>query len=242
LGDKVTAHIKKVWPNHPVKIKFQINNFMLSFLVEDEKVKYKSKTTEQRSDGFRQFISFLLTISAESATNQLSNSLLLLDEPETHLHPQAQEYLKDELIKITRNDKNNIVFFATHSNYMIDKDHIERCFRVSKQVNRKTKLEKFEAGQKSYAEVNYEVFDIVSSDYHNELYGFLEDVDKTKLDILQKTKEWKNKKTNKTEDVSLAEYIRHSIHHPENTLNMKFTLEELRESIVKLRELKYRKK
>ena len=26
LGDKVTAHIKKVWPNHPIKIKFQINN------------------------------------------------------------------------------------------------------------------------------------------------------------------------------------------------------------------------
>lgn len=242
LGDKVTAHIKKVWPNHPVKIKFQINNSLLSFLVEDEKVKYKSKTTEQRSDGFRQFISFLLTISAESATNQLSNSLLLLDEPETHLHPQAQEYLKDELIKITRNDENNIVFFATHSNYMIDKEHIERCFRVSKQSNRKTKLEKFQTGQKSYAEVNYEVFDIASSDYHNELYGYLEDVDKTKLDGLDKKKKWENKKTNGTEDVSLATYIRHSIHHPENTLNTKFTPEELRESIEILRELKYGKK
>ena len=242
LGDKVTAHIKKVWPNHPVKIKFQINNSLLSFLVEDEKVKYKSKTTEQRSDGFRQFISFLLTISAESATNQMSNSLLLLDEPETHLHPQAQEYLKDELIKITRNDENNIVFFATHSNYMIDKEHIERCFRVSKQLNRKTKLEKFQAGQKSYAEVNYEVFDIASSDYHNELYGYLEDVDKTKLDGLDKTKKWKNKKTNGTEDVSLATYIRHSIHHPKNTSNAKFTPDELRESIEKLRELKYGKK
>lgn len=242
LGDKVTSHIKKVWPNHPVKIKFKINNSLLTLLVEDEKVKYKSKTTEQRSDGFRQFISFLLTISAESATNQLSNSLLLLDEPETHLHPQAQEYLKDELIKITRNDENNIVFFATHSNYMIDKEHIERCFRVSKQSNRKTKLEKFQAGQKSYAEVNYEVFDIVSSDYHNELYGYLEDVEKTKLDGLDKTKKWKNKKNNGAEtDVSLATYIRHSIHHPENTLNEKFTSEELQKSIEKLRDLKYAK-
>lgn len=241
LGDKVTTHIKKVWPNHPVKIKFKINNSLLTLLVEDEKVKYKSKTTEQRSDGFRQFISFLLTISAENATNQLSNSLLLLDEPETHLHPQAQEYLKDELIKITRNDENNIVFFATHSNYMIDKEHIERCFRVSKQSNRKTKLGKFSVGQKSYAEVNYEVFDISSSDYHNELYGYLGDVDKAKLDGLNKTKKWKNKKTNGMEDVSLATYIRHSIHHPENTLNTRFTPEELRESIENLRKLKYGK-
>src|SRR3989344_4548926 len=239
LGDKVTAHIKKVWPNHPVKIKFQINNSSLSFLVEDEKVKYKSKTTEQRSDGFRQFISFLLTVSAESATNQLSNSLLLLDEPETHLHPQAQEYLKDELIKITRNEENNIVFFATHSNHIIDKDHIERCFRLSKQSNRKTKIDKIELGKTSYSEANYEVFGIQSSDYHNELYGYLEDVEKSKLDSLPKTKKWKNKKTNATEDVSLATYIRHSIHHPENTNNAKFTAEELEESIKTLRGLKY---
>jgi energy-coupling factor transporter ATP-binding protein EcfA2 len=241
LGDKVTAHIKKVWPNHPVKIKFQINNSLLSFLIEDEKVKYKSKTTEQRSDGFRQFISFLLTISAENATNQLSDSLLLLDEPETHLHPQAQEYLKDELIKITRNDENNIVFFATHSNYMIDKDHIERCYRVSKQSNRKTKLEKIELGKTSYSEVNYEVFSMPSSDYHNELYGYLEDVEKSKLESLPITNKWKNKKSGKTEDVSLAKYIRNSIHHPENTENAKFTPEELIGSIETLRKLKYSK-
>jgi len=49
----------------------------------------------------------------------------------------------------------------------------------------------------------------------------------------------KNKKTNATEDVSLATYIRHSIHHPENTNNAKFTAEELEESIKTLRGLKY---
>ena len=188
LGDKVTSHIKKVWPDHPIRIKFQINSSMLLFFIEDEKVKYRSKTVEQRSDGFRQFVSFLLTISAENATNQLSNSLLLLDEPETHLHPQAQEYLKEELIKITKNNNNNIVFFATHSNYMVDKDHIERCFRVFKSKNKETKLESFDPKKISYSEVNYEVFNISSSDYHNELYGYLEDVDEVKLNGLQKSK------------------------------------------------------
>ncbi len=238
LSDKVTAHIKKVWIGHQIKIKFQINNMMLSFLVEDDKVKYNSKTTDQRSDGFKQFISFLLTISADSANNQLSNSLLLLDEPETHLHPQAQECLKDELIKITKNKENNIIFFATHSNYMIDKDHIDRCYRVYKQGNKKTEIEKIEGGTSSYSEVNYEVFDIASSDYHNELYGYLEDIDKSKLDALPATKKWKNKKSGNTENVSLATYIRHSIHHPENTTNPKFTNEELKESIETLRKLK----
>jgi len=242
LGDKVTAHIKKVWPNHPIKIKFHINNMMLSFLVEDVGVKYDSKTTSQRSDGFRQFASFLLTISAESATDQLSYSLLLLDEPETHLHPQAQEYLRNELIKITKNKENNIVLFATHSNYMIDKDHIDRCFRVLKEKNKRTKLERIKGQDSSYSEVNYEVFHIPTNDYHNELYGYLEDISKTKLEALPKSKKRYNDKTKATETVSLATYIRHSIHHPENTKNKKFTAEELVQSIEALRELKYGKK
>ncbi|PIT92126.1 MAG: hypothetical protein COU08_04065, partial [Candidatus Harrisonbacteria bacterium CG10_big_fil_rev_8_21_14_0_10_42_17] len=242
LGDKVTAHIKKVWENHPVKIKFQINNMMLSFLVEDVGVKYDSKTTNQRSDGFRQFISFLLTISAENSTDQLSYSLLLLDEPETHLHPQAQEFLRNELIKITKNKEDNIVIFATHSNYMIDKDHLERCFRVEKQGNKKTKLEQIKGKDSSYSEVNYEVFGIPTNDYHNELYGYLEDIDKSKLDGLPKSKKWYNDKTKTTDSVSLATYIRHSIHHPENGKNPKFTSNDLVKSINSLRELKYGKR
>ncbi len=238
LSDKVTSHIKKVWADHKIKIKFQISNMMLSFLIEDEKVRYSAKTTDQRSDGFKQFVSFLLTISAENENKQLSNSILLLDEPETHLHPQAQECLKEELIKITKNDQDNIVFFATHSNYMIDKENIDRCYRVNKESNKKTEIKKIEGGKSSYSEVNYEVFGILSTDYHNELYGYIEENDKTKLDGLSKTKQWNNKKSGQVEQVSLATYIRHSIHHPENTTNDKVTLEELSESIENLRNLK----
>jgi len=242
LSDKVTLHIKKVWPNHPIKIKFQINNMQLFFLVEDEGVKYKAKTTSQRSDGFRQFISFLLTVSAENTTQQLYNSLLLLDEPETHLHPQAQEYLREELIKLSKNKNNNIVIFATHSNYMIDKNCLSRCFRVTKVREGKTNLEKVKGDKSSYSEVNYEVFEVPTTDYHNELYGYLEDLDPAKLDGLSKNRDWFNEKLNKTEKVSLAKYIRHSIHHPENTSNQKFTNDDLLESIKIMRKLKYGRK
>ncbi|MDA0208487.1 MAG: AAA family ATPase [bacterium] len=81
------------------------------------------KNDQVLPDGFCQFISFLLTISAESATNQLSNSLLLLNEPETHLHPQAQEYLKDELIKITRNDE-NVYRFQGNSGFIFARIYV----------------------------------------------------------------------------------------------------------------------
>ena len=83
------------------------------------------------------------------------------------------------------------------------------------------------------------MFDVPTNDYHNELYGYLDEVSKTKLSNLPKDHKWKNEKTKKEDDVSLATYIRHSIHHPENTSNVKVAEKELIESIEKLRELKY---
>lgn len=238
LGDKVTEHIRRIWPNHPISIAFQINGNMISFLVEDFNVKYESKSTDQRSDGFRQFISFLLTISAESAVQELANTLVLLDEPETHLHPQAQENLMDELINLTKNDLNNIVFFATHSNNMIDKTHIDRCYRVQKPSNKETTLVKIEGGFTTYPEVNYEIFELPSTDYHNELYGYLEAQESSPLVRLIADRVWINVKSNKTEPMSLSKYIRNSIHHPENTSNTTVTISELKASIEILRELR----
>lgn len=240
LSELVTEHINKVWPEHPINVKFQISSNKISLLIEDEGVKFKVKTTGQRSDGFRQFISFLLTLSVENHNGELENTILLIDEPEAHLHPPAQINLLNELIEITSNKRNNIVFFATHSNYLIDKKNLDRCYRVVKQDNHKTMLNKIEKSASTYAEVNYEVFNIPTTDYHNELYGYLEDVYKTKLNSLSKDKKWKNAaKGGAEEDVSLSRYIRHSIHHPENDLNRMYTDKQLVKSIEILRKLKY---
>lgn len=243
LADSVTAHIKSVWPNHPVEIKFNINNMMLEFLIEDDDVKYSTKTTEQRSDGFKQFVSFLLTISAEHATSTLSRSLLLLDEPETHLHPKAQEFLKEELIKITRGANNNIVFYATHSSYMIDRGFIGRCYKVEKKRNKTTEITKLGGTASSYAEINYDVFGILSTDYHNELYGVLQEKSGhyavAEFDDFLESKEIKKDKTylearkggaTKEHTTTLPTYIRHLIHHPENGHNTKYTDAELERS------------
>ena len=242
LGYKVTEHINNVWKNHPINIRFQIDGKKLSFLVEDKNVKYKSKTASQRSDGFKQFISFLLTISAKNHSKELETTILLLDEPETHLHPTAQIYLMNELIKISKNlEYNNVVIYATHSNYMIDKSNIHRSFKIIKEKNEQTVLTKIGQTNSSYSEVNFEVFDIPTNDYHNELYGFLEDMPTNPLNKLLIDRSWENELHKKTENVSLAKYIRNSIHHPENTSNPKFTEKELLDSINTLRELKYPK-
>jgi predicted ATP-dependent endonuclease of OLD family len=250
LQDTVTAHIKNIWPDHPVKINFAIDETHLSFLIEDEGVLYQSRTATQRSDGFRQFISFLLTISAQNNNEQLSNSLLLLDEPEVHLHPTGQENLREELINISRGRFNNIVFFATHSNYMIDKNHLDRCYRVVKENNHTTKIESLGNTKSSYAKVNYVVFNLATSDYHNELYGNLQE-QAEKFNEREFEDYLKSKNVNqdrpyiklakgvpqKSYNVTLPTYIRNLIHHPENTNNQSFSQKELVESIELLKRL-----
>lgn len=248
LGEKVTEHIKAVWPNHPITITFLITNGLIHFHVKDTGTGGKAKTADQRSDGFKQFVSFLLTVSAQDRAEELSNTILLLDEPEIHLHPQAQEYLRDELIKITQNDRNNIVFFATHSNYMIDKSDLSRNFRIKKQHD-KTAKDQLSKQVSTYASVTYEIFDIPSSDYHNELYAKLHSVyqdddpadDKrerilefdtnflSKAKGLKKDKPWKGNPNQAT----LPTYIRNCIHHSDN--GDKFTESELKKSIESLR-------
>lgn len=248
LGEKVTEHIKNVWPNHPIIITFHITNGLIHFHVKDSGSKDKAKTADQRSDGFKQFISFLLTISAQDRNDELSNSILLLDEPETHLHPQAQEYLLGELISITKNTRNNIAVFATHSNYMIDKDDLGRNHRISKSHG-KTIQDPLDGRTASYASVTYEVFGIPSNDYHNELFSRLhsnyqdespEDEKRNGIkyfdvEVFQKMfnlsadKPWR--KTPK--QISLPTFIRNCINHPDN--GDSFTAAELKKSIDFLR-------
>lgn len=248
LGDKVTEHIISVWPDHPIKISFLINNGSINFHVKDTGASGKAKTADQRSDGFKQFVSFLLTVSAQNKNQELSKTILLLDEPETHLHPLAQEYLLSELIRITSNERSNIVFFATHSNYLIDKFDLSRNLKIEK-VGSQTKLKKFDSRTSSYASVTYEVFDIPSSDYHNELYGRLQEIfvqldeaDERRCTIKSFdenfcVREMGLKKLYRLKGVeksaTLPTYIRNCIHHSDN--GDKFDSQSLKESIELMR-------
>ncbi len=247
LGRQVTKHINDAWPKHPIKITFDISDGLINFHVHDSKAKGKAKTADQRSDGFGQFVSFLLTVSAQNKNEELADSILLLDEPETHLHPQAQEDLLKDVVKITQNSRNNIAFFATHSNYMIDKKDLSRTYKITKPKDA-TEKERFDQKGSTYASVTFEVFDIPSTDYHNELYARLhesyQDADTSDADRvhiknfdenflakkgLKKDKPWKGKANSAT----LPTYIRNCIHHPDN--GDTYEESDLRHSIELLR-------
>ena len=238
LGDELTKFIRNIWKNHPILIKIKIDNGKLSFLVEDEEIAYKSKTVPQRSDGFKQFVSFLLSVAIENRNEEFRYNLLLLDEPETHLHPSAQLDLLSELLVISKKNSKNIVLYSTHSPYLIDRKNLNRSFKVKKEEDCRTTISKISMSKTTYAEINYELFEIPTTDYHNELFGLIEEKKPALLDSLPKEMRWRNIRTGRTTDVSKSTYIRHAIHHPENEENRNFSLAQLRNSIEKLRELR----
>jgi predicted ATP-dependent endonuclease of OLD family len=233
---KVTNFINDKWPEHKVELKFEESGGQLNFFVKN--IDGKRQDVTSRSDGFRQFISFLLTSSAEVSNGEMKDSIIIIDEPEIHLHPTSQEDLLKELIKIS---KNNIIMFATHSSYLIDKNNFSNYYKIYK-FDDKTEIEQFNNNSTTFSEINYIVFNIPTTDYHNELYGWCEANDKLSF-LNNSEKDYIKLKKDLTKlpskKISLAEYIRHQIHHPENKENKPFTDKELKSSIDILRGLKY---
>ena len=130
LSENTTKHINTVWKEHEVQITVNIEGSgTCSVHVADKDAHTNVLEMAQRSDGFQRFISFLLTLSADNLNEDLKNALVLLDEPEVHLHPSGVEYLRDELLKIS---KNNYVLAASHSIFLVDKRCLQRHIAISK--------------------------------------------------------------------------------------------------------------
>ena len=96
----------------------------------------------------------------------------------------------------------------------------------------------------SWGEINYIAYNLPTIEFHNELYGYLQEKNsayyQNKIEKffedngISKTKTWNriNKDgTQQPEKVTEQTYIRNHIHHPENTLNAQFTQSELKSSI-----------
>ena len=77
---------------------------------------------EERSRGFQWFFSFDLMFM-HGSKNTFKGSVILLDEPGLHLHPEAQE----KLLRLLEEYANqNILLYTTHLPFMIDLDYPDR--------------------------------------------------------------------------------------------------------------------
>ncbi|MCQ2788778.1 MAG: AAA family ATPase, partial [bacterium] len=137
LSDKTTEYMNKKWPEHKISIDVDISDELnIHVKVQDKDNTDAYHNMEERSQGFKQFVSLLLSLSVDNNTGDLKNNLILIDEPEVHMHPSGVRYMMQELLEI---GKNNYVFIATHSNFMLDRSTQERHFLTTKKSG-KTKI------------------------------------------------------------------------------------------------------
>jgi len=211
-------------------------------------------TVDSLSTGEKQIVfrgAFLL-----KNNQKLNGSVIMVDEPELSMHPKWQEkilqYYKNLFVENDGTQKVQL-FFATHSEHVLKEalsNKNENLVIVltdnagvieSKRIDAPSVLLTI-----TNAETNYLAFDIVSNDYHIELYGWLQDKESKFLvkscDNYIKTHRLYNTALhskpsthNTTTYDTLSTFIRNAIHHPDPSRT--FTEIELRISIELLIEL-----
>jgi len=217
----------------------------------------ETKSSEKGTGMQRALALSLVQVYADiSSTNKDGFSkpiLFFIDEPETFLHPKAQNKLLDSLEKISIESQ---VFIITHSPYLLKKykreTHMMNIFTKENGLNKVDEGKEFDLfgiSSPTWGEINYYAFGVLSVEFHNELYGFIqakaivgdekfyyeEEFEKYLINkgFAQDQPYIRLKKDGSTvkQTRTLPSKIRNIIHHPENTNNTKFTTEELKTSI-----------
>lgn len=200
-------------------------------------------------------IRYISIVSNVYAKKQL---FFFIDEPETFLHPMAQEKLLDTFEEIAERSQ---VFITTHSPYLLRnfKKDAHKLMIFEKDENGNNKLQNdnqtlslFGESSPTWGEINYFAFDVLSVEFHNELYGFLQAkaMDEDEDNYFEKDfDQWlvgkcfaadknyiglKKDGTTYEDNRTLPTYIRNLIHHPENKCNEPYTEEELKISTEKM--------
>jgi len=109
LSKNATKYFGNVW-KHEIEIDIEISETLMC----NVHIKDKGKANENkffnmnsRSQGFHQFASLILSLSIQHHSLDMRNRLILIDEPENHLHPSGIRDIMEELLKI---GENNYVF------------------------------------------------------------------------------------------------------------------------------------
>lgn len=179
-------------------------------------------------------------VEAEKEHENSRSIIYAIEEPETSQHLKYQELLM-ETFKQLSSKEGVQVFLTSHSTKIV-----KMLFSKDGQLSNNFKILHVKKNDKngsnideqfknllpytSANEINYHAFEVYEEEFHNELYGYLEESKKLK-EIKNEDKTWINKAINKKYKVTLPEYIRNYIHHPENKENRQYDENELEASL-----------
>jgi len=239
-GKKVAKELSKFFDNKTfenirIDLLELLHPFSTAFFAVRDDFTLNQIKIKDLGSGIEMILTLLLL---KNISEQSGGSIIyLIDEPEMHLHPRAQEGLAKILLE---ESKDKQILVSTHSPYLF-KSCVQGASRLF--IFRRNKSGKIEISDEkntskplfpwspSWGEINYKAYDLPTVEFHNELYGYTEEAKKPILEALPKTMVWKNSQSGKDENVSISKYIRNAIHHPENRTNNPYTDKEMRESI-----------
>ncbi|PWN06119.1 ATP-dependent nuclease [Rhodohalobacter mucosus] len=203
--------------------------------------------------GFEMIISLLFLETLASFSKE--KLLILIDEPELHLHPKLQEKLADYLLSLSQESNNHQIFISTHSPIFYKNTFNKtgvKTFVTSFEDGDELVIQKMQPDSglfpwsPSWGEINYKAYNYPTVEFHNELYGFIQEkhekFKEKEIDDffeeqgLKNSKQWQREQNGNPGAkymCTLPVFIRNKIHHPENTIMQvsTFSSKELEESI-----------
>lgn len=198
----------------------------------------------KRGSGVKRLI-LLNFVRAEAERRKVEENIpsivYAIEEPETSQHTEHQKKLIQAFLGLS-NTANTQVILTTHSAALVKELQFPHLRLVKSDGTTKT-IENVLPNRLPYPslnEVNYLAFSEITEEYHNELYGYIE--------LESEMTNYRNGKTTMaynrlrrdgsvvTENIILTDYIRHQIHHPENTNNTRYTFQQLSDSTNLMRD------
>lgn len=185
---------------------------------------------------------FSLLYSFYLAKQSGKQLIILIDEPELHLHPRLQEKFIEVLLEFSKDAQ---IILTSHSPLLVKQlsENEDVKIRVLKKDGQTvSEMDKRVLPYISANETNFLAFDLATEEYHNELYEELKSIHGESKDyktfdndffVTQKS-EPKNSPWKKNQnEVSVHTFIRNQIHHRKDNGKVKY--DNLKSSIEKLR-------
>jgi ABC-type cobalamin/Fe3+-siderophores transport system ATPase subunit len=247
---------KIVDEDHP-NLLSNVLNFTNKFLDElrfvDVQIGYSDMLKLVRSDGSMQpwdglsggeQSAFNLAMAIEFS-RAAKSQFLIIEEPETTLHPSVQ---RDFINVINKYLTNSQIFISTHSPYIFENHLSTSNLIIGKKAATGAFLQNPNPQQwlfpsVSWGELSFHAYNLATFEYHNELYGWIQEKTgkwkEKQIEALfvqygySQNKQWIRSQKGKlsTKNRTIMTYIRNFTHHPENPNNNMYTESELRSSI-----------
>ncbi len=198
----------------------------------------------KRGSGIKRLILlnfFRAEVDRKRRNGTAQSTIYAIEEPETSQHSEHQKLLIKSFKDLSQTNGVQVLL-TTHSCTIVKGLDFSNLRLIAQNIENGKCIESVIPSQLPYPslnEINYIAFRELTEEYHNELYGYIEGEE-----LLSEYKAGKatigyNKLRNgitQTMQIILTEYIRHQIHHPENTQNNRYTFEQLEDSVNLMRD------